>query len=62
VYRLVADDDAWTVERVGAHFRVRGKRGERVVAMTDLANPDAVALLQRTLGKLGVLEASSEPG
>jgi len=62
VYRLVADDDAWTVERVGAHFRVRGKRVERVVAMTDLANPDAVALLQRTLGKLGVLEALERAG
>jgi GTP-binding protein len=62
VYRLAPDEEGWTVERVGPDFRVRGKRVERVVAMTDLENPDAVEMLQRTLGKLGVLEALQRAG
>ena len=62
VYRLAPEEESWTVERVGPDFRVRGKRVERVVAMTDLENPDAVEMLQRTLGKLGVLEALERAG
>ena len=62
VYRLAPEDEGWTVERDGEDFRVRGKRVERVVAMTDLQNPDAVDMLQRTLGKLGVLEALERAG
>jgi GTP-binding protein len=63
VYRLTPEqEDVWTVERQGDDLRVRGKRVERIVAMTDLQNPDAVDMLQRTLGKLGVLEALERAG
>ena len=62
VYRLAPEDEGWTVEHEGDEFRVRGKRVERIVAMTDLANPEAVDMLQRTLGKLGVFEALERVG
>ncbi len=52
----------WTLEREGDDFRVRGKRVERVVAMTDLQNPEAVDMLQRTLGRMGVLAALEQAG
>jgi GTP-binding protein len=35
-------------------FRVRGEAVERMVAMTDLENPEAVLFLQRRLRRLGV--------
>ena len=47
-------------------FVVRGKRVERMAAMTDPDNPEGIELLQRNLGKLGVLaaveRAGAEPG
>ncbi|MDP8924210.1 MAG: GTPase ObgE [Chloroflexota bacterium] len=62
VYRLREDDDTWTIEREGDDYRVRGRRVERIVAMTDMTNPDAVEMLQRQLGRLGVLKALEEAG
>ena len=64
VYRLVEgpEEEGFVVERVNGELRVRGKRVERVVAMTDLQNPDAVEMLQRTLGKLGVLQELERAG
>jgi GTP-binding protein len=62
VYRLRQDDDTWTVEREGEEYRVRGKRVERIVAMTDMTNPEAVELLQRQLGRMGILKALEEEG
>jgi GTP-binding protein len=62
VYRLKPEEEGWTVECEGDDFRVRGKRVERIVAMTDMTNPDAVEMLQRTLGKLGVFRALEEAG
>ena len=62
VYRPAPEDEGWTVERVGSDFHIRGKRVERIVAMTDLSNPEAVDMLQRTLGKLGVLAALERAG
>ncbi|MCC6175096.1 MAG: GTPase ObgE [Chloroflexi bacterium] len=62
VYRLEPTEEGWTVEREGEEYRVRGKRVERVVAMTDLQNPEAVDMLQRTLGRMGVLAALEQAG
>ncbi len=64
VYRLheAPDEDGFVIDREGADFRVRGKRVERVVAMTDLQNPDAVEMLQRTLKKLGVFQELEKAG
>ncbi|MCL6520797.1 MAG: GTPase ObgE [Firmicutes bacterium] len=54
------------VEREGDVFVVRGGGVERMVAMTDLGNPEAVRWLMRRLARAGVLrklrEAGAEPG
>jgi GTP-binding protein len=64
VYRMPATaDEGWTVDRQeNGEYRVRGKRVERVVAMTDLTNPDAVEMLQGTLKRMGVLQALEAAG
>ena len=66
VYRLAPEDEGWTVEREDDTFVVRGKRVERMAAMTDPDSEEGVELLQRNLGKLGVLaaleRAGAEPG
>jgi len=63
VYRLTPTaDEGWTIEREGNDYRVRGKRVERIVAMTDLTNPDAVDMLQGTLKRMGVLQALEAAG
>jgi GTP-binding protein len=41
---------------------VSGKRIERIVAMTDLTNPDAVEMLQMTLKRMGILNALTAAG
>lgn len=62
VYRLGPSDAEWAVERTDSGFTVRGKRVERIVAMTDLENPEAVEMLQRTLGRLGIFQALERAG
>lgn len=62
VYRLAADEDAWWIERDGQDFVVRGKRVERMANMTDDKNPEAIEMFQRTLRKLGILEALEQAG
>ena len=52
----------FTVVREAEAFRVVGRRVERVVAMTDLDNPEAVRYLQRTLARLGVSAALEAAG
>lgn len=47
----------WHIERHNGILQVVGKEIERVVAMTDLDNSEAVELLQRRLKKEGVFEA-----
>jgi GTP-binding protein len=46
----------YDVEPKEGGFRVVGKRIERIVAMTDLENEDAVRYLHRRLERLGVIE------
>src|SRR5579859_6154689 len=64
VYRLAPQqDDAFTVEALGEDvYRVRGKRVERLVAMTDLASEEGITYLQRQLDRLGVFEALERAG
>lgn len=64
VYRLAPEEDAgFTVERDDdGVYRVRGRRVERVVAMTDMANDEGVDHLQKQLARLGVLEALERAG
>jgi GTP-binding protein len=64
VYRLAPqEEDAFTVEAAAEDvYRVRGKRVERLVAMTDLASEEGVAYLQKQLERLGVFEALGRAG
>ena len=55
-------DEAFTIEKRGDEYYVSGRRVERVVAMTDLDNEDAVLLLQRTLRRMGVTQALEKAG
>ncbi|HEX6818152.1 MAG TPA: GTPase ObgE [Ktedonobacterales bacterium] len=55
-------DEAFTIERTETGFRVRGKRVERMAAMTNAESSEAMERLERNLRKLGVLEALEEAG
>ena len=55
-------EDAFTVEEAEDGFRVRGKRIERMVAMTDTEQPEAMERMERQLRKLGVTEALEQAG
>ncbi|HOK90611.1 MAG TPA: Obg family GTPase CgtA, partial [Candidatus Hydrogenedentes bacterium] len=48
--------------RISGGFRVRGRRPERVVSMTDFDNPEAVAHLQQVLRKMGLFKALARLG
>jgi GTP-binding protein len=53
----------WSVKEVEPHvFLVEGKGIERMVAMTDMSNEEAVLYLHKRLDKLGVIEALSNAG
>jgi GTPase len=64
VYRLAPEEDeTFQVEAVAdGVYRVRGKRVERLVAMTDLDSEEGVEHLQRQLDRLGVFEALERAG
>jgi len=64
VYRLVPEEEgAFHVEAVeDGVYRVRGRRVERMVAMTDLSSEEGTAHLQKQLARLGVFEALGHAG
>jgi GTP-binding protein len=71
LYTMPADeDDSFQVEAVldeeaeeeHRAYRVRGKRVERMVAMTDLDSEEGVAYLQQQLARLGVFDALGRAG
>jgi GTP-binding protein len=65
VYRLasVDSDEGFHVEALEEGlYRVRGKRVERMVAMTDLKSEEGVDYLQKQLERLGVFEALERAG
>ncbi len=55
-------DDAYTIERMPGGFRVRGKRIERMVAMTNPDSTEGMDRLETQLRKLGVLQALEDAG
>jgi GTPase len=64
IYRVApAADDGFTVDvpEPGV-YRVRGRRVERMVAMTDLESEPGVEHLQKQLERLGVFEALERAG
>jgi len=53
-FAVVRDDDgAW---------RIRGRNAERVVAMADLTNEEAIAYVQHRLRQMGVERALARAG
>lgn len=56
------DEDAFTIEREGHVFRLRGRRVQRAAAMTDWNNPDTVARFERILKAMGIMQALEEAG
>jgi GTP-binding protein len=54
--------DAFTVERDGERFVVRGVQVERLFAKADLDNDDAVAYLQQVIERAGLNEALRKAG
>ena len=62
VFRPTESEDAFEITREGGAFHVRGKRIERVAAMTDWANDEAVARFQRIIKAMGIQEALEKAG
>ena len=57
------DQDAFQVTKVDeGHFRVRGKRIERVVAMTDMNNEESLEYLQLVFDRTGISRALEKEG
>jgi GTPase len=55
-------DDAYTVERTREGFVVRGRRVERLVAMTNPESEEGMARLEQQLRRLGVTQALEQAG
>lgn len=62
VIRPVADESAFTLAREASAWRVRGKKIERVVAMTNFDQEEALLRLHRVLKGMGVTEALERAG
>ena len=62
VIRPDLPEDVFTVERAHDGWRVRGKRVERLTAMTYWNEPESVERLQRILSKMGVFDALRAAG
>lgn len=62
VLRPKREKEGFAVEREPGGYRVIGRRVERLVSMTDFANEEGVAYLQRQLKKLGVTAALEKLG
>ena len=62
VYRGPSDAQPFTIEAESGGFRVSGNQLERLLAMTDLTNPEALAHFQRTLDRWGLNEALASQG
>ena len=62
VFRPGDDEDAFEVVREGDHFRVRGRRLERVALMTDWESREALERFQRIVTAMGVFDALRKAG
>ena len=62
VYRGPAGAQALEIGRAGDGFRVSGPQVERLLAMTDLNNPEALSHFQRMLERWGLNEALVRQG
>ncbi len=62
VLRPDLDRDAFSIERIGDAWQVRGERIERTAAMTRWGLDEAVHRFQKALQRLGITEALEEAG
>jgi GTP-binding protein len=62
VYRGPSSADPFTIEVVGDGFRVSGQQLERLLAMTDITNPEGLAHFQRVLDRWGLNDALARHG
>jgi len=56
------EDLSWEVELIGDTFEVHGKRIQRMVAMTNMKNDEALRYLHRRLERLGVINRLRDLG
>jgi GTP-binding protein len=62
VYRGPSSAEPFTIERVDGGFRVSGDQLQRLVAMTDLTNPEGLAHFQRTVDRWGLNDVLARHG
>ncbi|CAG0961000.1 GTPase Obg [Anaerolineae bacterium] len=62
IIRPAQDEDAFTVEREGHAWRVRGVKVERVVVMTNFDQQEGILRLHRVFQALGVTAALEKAG
>jgi GTP-binding protein len=62
ILRPAEDEGAFTVQREGDGWRVRGVRVERMAAMTVWNLDEAVRRFQRALERMGIAAALEEAG
>jgi GTPase len=62
VYRGPATAEPFVIEPMDGGFSVSGNQLERLLAMTDLSNPEALSRFQRTLDRWGLTEALEKHG
>jgi GTPase len=62
VYRGPTTADPFTIEPVEGGFRVSGDQLERLLAMTDMTNPEGLAHFQRMLDRWGLNDALARHG
>jgi GTPase len=62
VYRGPSTAEPFTIEDMDGGFRVSGNQLERLLAMTDLTNPEGLAHFQRMLDRWGLNDALARHG
>jgi GTP-binding protein len=62
VYRGPSTAEPFTIEAVEGGFRVSGDQLERLLAMTDITNPEGLAHFQRMLDRWGLNDALARHG
>jgi len=62
VYRGPSTAEPFTIEPVEGGFRVSGDQLERLLAMTDMTNPEGLAHFQRMLDRWGLNDALARHG
>jgi GTP-binding protein len=62
VYRGPSTAEPFSIERFDGGFQVSGEQLQKLVAMTDLTNPEGLAHFQRTIDRWGLNDALARHG